>query len=119
MSLPTEGPETLRGPLARANLRAVRHETYVTYRPLMSCPFCSREVTADGFVAPADEEYLCGHTRKKEHDALLMRLADPKSGATNLSWHAETLRDGTVQVVVTWAESDVPKEEGARAPLRL
>lgn len=122
MTAPWDTIEGIRGPNPGGpSVRAVHHDTFVTYRPISACRFCQKridqEMKGDNYEPPI-EEYLCTHVRKEELDALLARGV--RGEVVDIRMNTNTLPSGVVQVTVMWTEIDGPKVEAERRrPSRL
>ena len=122
-----------RGPQAASGAPRVRkwhRDVFVIYRPLHTCPFCSRKIHAErdtegNFLGeampdPGDTEYLCPHVRRTEYQQVLDKLAAESVfvGESTVT----TLANGVVQVVVTWGdllEGPKPMAGGPADPPRF
>lgn len=114
MANPWERVEGMRGPNAGVGrLRGMHHDTFVTYRPAHLCSFCKKVTSADDFEPPDKGDYLCPHVRRTDLEAVMDKVS--RGEAINMGMESTTLVTGLVQVTLTWAEVDAPKEE-AEAP---
>lgn len=122
MTAPWDQIEGMRGPTpGNAAIRGIKHDTFVTYRPLNQCRFCQRkiddEMATEGYTPP-DTELVCPHVRRRDLDDLLARAV--RNEIANLRMNTTTLPSGIVQVTVMWDEIDGRKVEAERhRPTRL
>ena len=122
MSAPWDTIDGIRGPNPGAPVvRAVHHDTFVTYRPISACRFCQKkiekEMEAEGYTPP-DEEMICTHVRKDDLDDLLAKGI--RGTVIDIRMNTNVLPSGIVQVTVMWSETDAPKVEAEhRRPSRL
>lgn len=105
------GPRGPVGPQAPVRPVSAHMEVFILYRPLMTCVFCKRrlfgneegegESKALDPIPDNNEEYICPHTRLKDYQKLLARVAagDVVLGTTTPT----TLMNGVTQVLVSWA----------------
>ena len=112
----------LRGPVPQGpKITGRKQDTFVTYRPLPACQFCSarlaKEMAEEGFPQPTTE-VICPHTRKADLDALLER--EVRGGIVDVKSTITTLPSGIVQITVLWTEIETNPVESARPrPNRL
>lgn len=110
MADPWDRVEGMRGPNAqRGRLRGVHHDTFVTYRPSNQCWLCKKVTSKEDFEPPTDTDYVCLHVRRTELEAVMNAVT--RGEAVNMGMETITLQSGVVQVTMTWADVDAPKEE--------
>jgi hypothetical protein len=122
MSAPWDTIDGIRGPNPGVpQVRAVHHDTFVTYRPLSACRFCQKKIEKemeDDDYTPPETEQLCPHVRKDALDALLARGV--RQEVIDLRMTTNVLPSGIVQVTVMWSEVTGTKIEAeSPRPSRL
>lgn len=96
----------------------MHHDTFVTYRPAHLCTFCKKITAKEDFEAPENDDYLCPHVRRTALEDVMNKVSQGE--AVNLGMETTTLMSGLVQVTMTWADVDAPKEEaGQQRPKRM
>lgn len=89
------------------------HDVFVIYRPYESCKWCAKAIREGRLQEPEDADYTCPHTRRDAYHALVQRFL--KEGYRRVTYKEETLKNGTIQISVSWVVPE-KKETRRRAP---
>ena len=100
---------------------------YTIFRPWQECARCMRDFrpkkNAEGnweeaaLVLDGDGDYVCPHNEMKLYEEQINKIIGAKKRARLLRRNVETLKNGTVQALVEWAErTEVPNAAPKAAP---
>jgi hypothetical protein len=82
----------------------VDHGVFVLYKPVEACARCRARLESDAFDPDAEDAYECPHNKRAAYLEIVQKCHD--GGWTMLAWREETLKNGTVQISMSWG---VPK----------
>ncbi len=119
-------PDIPRGPTPnQPRVTSMKHEVFVIYRPVTSCPICTPRFQTsptpdaddpEGAPDLEDPPEECPHNRKEEYNTLLQQAVDGRISFTQQN--ETTLASGQVQVSVVYVTFDGPSAVNRPAPPR-
>lgn len=97
---------------------AFDHEVFVLFRPWENCARCRAQLEREGeaLAIELEGDRVCPHTRRSAYLALRARML--KDGLRQVSCREETLKNGVIQISVSWVTPE-QKEEVRRTLPRL
>lgn len=114
--IPAAAPGQKRAMAAARQALSIHQNVFVLYRPFSACGKCkmlferSLEVNPQGIVE--NDSDSCPHTNKAEYLRTLQSCHDDRWSVMN--WREETLKNGTVQVSMTWGVPEDKKKSAGK-----
>lgn len=96
-----EEPE--RGTKKNPDTPVFRHEVFVIHRPWEGCKRClDAQENGELKLAPDETDYVCRHTRRDAYLKVCQKTLAEEW--VRVSYKEETLKNGVIQVSVSWLE---------------
>jgi len=96
-----EEPE--RGAKKNSDAPVFKHEVFIIHRPWEGCRRCQEaEESGNLAMAPDEADYVCRHTRRDAYLKACQKMVSQEW--VRVSYQEETLKNGVIQVSVSWLE---------------